>query len=60
MIDIVGIVTSHVGVWIETGKGTKRSVQKRVTSHVGVWIETKWKYCYFVTLTCHISCRCVD
>ena len=33
-------VTPHVGVWIETVKRRKYSLQGLVTPHVGVWIET--------------------
>ncbi len=36
-----GIVTPHVGVWIETEVERDYSVCRYVTPHVGVWIETE-------------------
>ncbi len=40
MDQIVGIVTPHAGVWIETIKSSMAKMLCEVTPHAGVWIET--------------------
>ena len=37
---MTGIVTPHVGVWIETPLSSPFLCRLHVTPHVGVWIET--------------------
>ena len=53
-------VTPHVGVWIETKRGSKNPITARVTPHVGVWIETISGLEYDNEIQSHTSCRCVD